>query len=86
MKAKEKKAMEEKRIQHCDLSLPTVGNEEMLVVVGNIRDTRPGNLPLEDEKHLPAYAGLDKSVGETEWEKNPGGLLWIPSRTAIRNQ
>jgi len=86
MKAKEKKAMKEKRIQYGDFSLPTVGNEEMFHVLGDIRNTRPGNHPLENDKHLRGYAELEKSVDQTVWEKDPDGLLWIPSRTALRNR
>jgi len=86
MKAKEKKAMKEKRIQYGDLSLPTLGNEEMFVVLGDIRNTRPGNHLLHTEKDLLAYAEVDKAVDRTVWQKNPKGLLWIPTRTAIRNR
>ena len=86
MKAKEKEVMKEKRIQYGDLSLPTLGSEEMFLVLRDIRKPRRGNHPLETEKHLQGYAEIDKSVGQTVWEKNPGGLLWVPGRIALRNR
>ena len=78
MLTKEKKAMKEKRIKYGDLSLPTLGNEEMVDVLRDIRKPRQGNHPLKTEKHLQLYAEVDKSVGQTVWEKNPDGLLWVP--------
>ena len=86
MKTKENEVMEEKRIQYGDLRLPTLGNEEMFVVFRDIRKPRQGNHPLKTEKHLQLYAEVDKSVGQTVWEKNPDGLLWVPGGTALRNR
>ena len=86
MLTKEKKAMKEKRIKYGDLSLPTLGNEEMFVVLRDIRKPRRGKHPLVAEKNLQGYAEIDESVGQTVWEKNPDGLLWVPGRTALRHR
>jgi hypothetical protein len=86
MLTKKKNASKEKRIQYGNLSLPTAGNKEMFDVLGDIRNTRPGNHPLATEKHPLAYAELEKPVDKIHWEKNPDGLLWIPSGTGIRNR
>jgi hypothetical protein len=82
MKTKENEAMKEKRIQYGDLSLPTLGNKEMFDVLRDIRKPRRGNHPLETEKRLQSHEEMDKAIGQTVWEKNPDGLLWVPSRTA----
>ena len=86
MRAKEKEVMKEKRILCGDLSLPTLGNEEIFVVFRDIRKPRRGNYPLVAEKHLQGYAEIDESVGQTVWEKNPDGLLLVPGGTALRNR
>jgi uncharacterized protein YdbL (DUF1318 family) len=86
MKTKENEVIKEKRIQYGDLSVPALGNEEMFLLLRDIRKTRRGNYRLVAEKHHQGYAEIDHSVGQTVWEKNPEGLLWVPGGTVLRNQ